>query len=399
MRQLAIRREGDEYLVGELGHGTFVELPPIAIEVIEALREGRTVAETARITLEKTGEEVDVADFAEALVGLGFVAEVDGVAVASSGDAELTLGGRTGAVVARLARPLFSGPAWVVYVAAFAGCVLALTTVPRLRPTYRQLFFLPNPVLSVALLTVISLVIAVGHESAHWLGARVAGVPARITVSRRYYLLALQTDLSALWALPPRRRLGPLLAGMAWNTVLTAALITARWAVLAGWWHPPVTLARLLAAIILSQVISVSMQFLVFLRTDIYAVLVTGLGCRNLTRVSRLQLTRRYRKLTPAEARELAAAGPRDLAAARWYGWLQLSGLVLMLFYFTFYFAPATGHVIRWTASGLRTPGGFWQALVSGCAALVPAAVPPATWLRDLYRRRPVAHPASGEAH
>lgn len=48
-----------------------------------------------------------------------------------------------------------------------------------------QLFFLPNPVLSVALLTAAGIPLAMTHELAHWLGARVRGVGARITVSRR----------------------------------------------------------------------------------------------------------------------------------------------------------------------------------------------------------------------
>jgi putative peptide zinc metalloprotease protein len=222
---------------------------------------------------------------------------------------------------------------------------------------------------------------------AHWLGARVNGVPARITVSRRYYLLVAQTDLSALWAVPRRRRFPPLLAGIAWDTVRLSALIAARAAQLAGWWHPSPLMARLIAALIVTHILSISWQFFIFLRTDIYAVLATGLGCLNLTEISRLWMARRYRKLSPAEAAELAAASPRDLTAARWYSWVQAAGLVAVTFYFFAFVVPFTISVARWVVDGLtRYPAatlGFWEVLVSGVVILVPAAIPLLSYLRN----------------
>ena len=91
-------------------------------------------------------------------------------------------------------------------------------------------------------------------------------------------------------------------------------LIALRAAALAGWWNPGALGGRLIAALIVTHVLAISWQFFVFPRTDVYAVLAVGLGCLNLTRISRLRMARRYRRLTPAESAELAAAGPRDLA-------------------------------------------------------------------------------------
>ena len=67
----------------------------------------------------------------------------------------------------------------------------------------------------MALLTAAGMPLAMTHELAHWPGARVNGAGARITVSRRYYMMVLQTDLSGLWGVPRRQRFGPLLAGIA----------------------------------------------------------------------------------------------------------------------------------------------------------------------------------------
>jgi putative peptide zinc metalloprotease protein len=389
-RPLTITEDDGSVMVGDLARGEFIEVPPIAVVVIDALRGGHTIAGTADIARAHAGQDVDVADFVQTMCELGFVAGVDGTPIQSDGP-ELTDGGRAGAMLARLARPLYSLPAWVCYGLLFAVCLVTMIAFPWLRPRYGQLFFLANPVLSLALVTVISMVLRLLHELAHWVGARIEGIPARITISRRYYVLVAQTDLSATWALPRRRRYGPLLAGMAFDIVVLAALLGVRAAQYGGWWHLPAELSRLIAALVVLQVFAISFQFLFFLRTDLYGVLITGLGCLNLSQVSRLRMARLYRRLTAAEKDELAAADPRDTAAARWYGWVQLAGLALAIFYFIAFLIPAVVHLLAWIVNGLArsSPAGsaFWVVLVSGCIACVPVVLPPASYLLDRRRR------------
>jgi putative peptide zinc metalloprotease protein len=401
LRDLRINREGDEFLVGDAARGEFVAVPAEAISAISALRDGKTLAETAEQVRAETGEQVDVADFAATLIELGFVARADGVAL-SAGGPELGDGGRLGARAARLARPFYSAPALGGYGALFLGCLVTLTAVPFMRPHVTQMFFLSNPVLSVCLLTAIGMPLAMTHEVAHWLGARARGAGARITVSRRYYMMVLQTDLSALWGLPRRQRFAPLLAGIAWDTVRLSVLIGLRLAAHAGWWDPGPLGSRLIAALIVTHILAISWQFFVFLRTDIYAVLAVGLGCLNLTRVSRLRMARRYRRLNAAEKAELAAASPRDLAAARWYGWIQAAGLVLVAYYFVVFFAPLIISIARWIATGLYHDSpvtfGFWEVLVSGCVALIPPVTALLTYVRDHRGGRKPAPANSGHS-
>ena len=390
LRELSITPDGESFMVGDLARGEFIQVPPIAVTVIDALRGGLTVGDAADLARAEAGQDVDVADFVQTLREVGFVASIDGVPVGVDGPA-LNSGGQAGAVLARLARPLYTGPAWACYGILFACCAVLVTAVPWFRPRYSQLYFLPNPVLSLALLTAITVPLLFLHEVAHWLGARIEGAPARITAGRRYYLIVAQTDLSALWALPRNRRYGPLLAGMAFDVVVTALLLAARGAQYLGWWHPVPVVGRLLAALVLVRVFGISLQFVLFLRTDLYAVLITRLGCLNLTRISRLRMARRYRRLSPAEEHELQSADPRDQAAARWYGWVQLSGLLVALFYFAAYFVPATIHLLSWLVAGLAASSPatsrFWECAGAGCVLLAPAIIPPYTYLRDRQRR------------
>jgi putative peptide zinc metalloprotease protein len=122
-----------------------------------------------------------------------------------------------------------------------------------------------------------------------------ARVPARIRIDRRLYLLVLETDLTGLWGLPRRRRYWPLLIGVGFLAVVLAVVLAARLAAGAGLWQPAPGLARLLAALTLLQVASIGMQFFVFMRTDLYTVLVAATGCSNLWSVTRLTLHRHLR--------------------------------------------------------------------------------------------------------
>jgi hypothetical protein len=65
---------------------------------------------------------------------------------------------------------------------------------------------------------------------------------------------------------------------------------------------------------------------------------------------------------------------------------VQAAGLVAVTFYFFVFVVPFTISVMRWVIGGLaRNPAstlGFWEALASGVVILVPAAIPPLSYLR-----------------
>lgn len=394
LRPLSITPHEDEFLVGDPAGGEFIAVPKIAVVIIEALRDGHQLSEVAELAREHTGEDVEVVDFAQALIELGFVAEIDGRPVAASckrrGD-----GGRVGEWLSGVTQPLFSSRAWLLYALLFACCAAVLGADPRLRPHGTELLFLHNPVASAACLIVIGMSLAAIHEGAHWLAARVEGIPAQITISRRFYFLVLQTDLTGIWTLPRRRRLGPLLAGMALDTVMLAILLAARITAIDGVWHPPSTLARLIMALIALKVAGIVFQFFIFLRTDLYAVLVSWCGCLNLTRVTQLLLTQHIKPLPEHDRDELSQASTRELRIARRYSWAYLAGIAGAAWFFLSFFAPNIVTVARWTVANLeRTPPsqpGFWTGLVLGSLALAPAPLTILVFIRERARRIPHA--------
>lgn len=361
--------QGDRVVVGRADTGRFVAVPAVGAHALDLLAAGRTVADVEReVTPAGATEPVDVLAFARGLVRLGFVAAVDDARTdrpAPTPDAPT--GGWVVAPRAR-ARWLFSRTGACAAALCAVASVVMLVTVPDVRPHALDVFFLRTPARSLAVLTVLTYVLAGLHELAHVMAAAALGVPARLRITRRLYFLTFETNLTGLWALPPRRRVGPLLAGPAFDAVVLAVVLALR---VAG-----VGPDGLLAAVALVQVCAIVVQAFVFLRSDLYAVMTALLGCTHLQRTTRLLLRRTFRPLTPAQQATLAASPPRDLAVARWYRYVHVAGLALAAWFLVVLFLPSTWHLLTWVQHALVIAGpgtgAFAEALVLGVVLLSP---------------------------
>jgi hypothetical protein len=375
LRPLSITEQGDGFVVGLPGTGPFVSLPLVGRQAVERLAAGTSVAGTAALlTPADATEPVDVLAFAHTLGTLGFVEAVDG-SPWSAAPTRRTVMPRS---AAGRFRWLFTWPAGLVAVGSAVTAIALLLLDPAVRPSALDVFFLASPVRSLALLTVVTYVLAALHELAHVGAAAAMGVPARLRITRRLYFLTFETNLTGLWALPPRRRVGPLLAGMGFDSVVLAGVLLLR--------HIGAGPQAFLAAVAMVEVGAIVTQFYVFLRTDVYAVMTALLGCTNLALTTRLLLRRTVGRLKPDQESQLAAASRRDLDVARWYRWVHVLGMALAAWFFVVFFLPSTWHLLRWlgTTLGAGPAGGtFWESLVFGTLIFSPRLITLIVAVRD----------------
>ncbi|MBO2447230.1 hypothetical protein J4573_09050 [Actinomadura barringtoniae] len=362
LRPLSLVKEGDEILVGDPATGTFVAMPEVGGVVIEALRRGASAAEAAREAEDFAGEPVDIPEFVETLRELGFLeTEVVEREAEARRSAPIQARGWLRGVRPELARPLFGRVAWTFYALCVVVDVVMIAWSPSLWPRPgRDAFVFDDIGLSILALYPFALAVMAVHECWHWLAARAAGVPARFGVDRRVVFLVFETDLSQLWTLPRRRRLGPLLAGMAIDSVVLCCVLVVRQNAGGG------ELDALMAAWAFFLVSQLAWQCMVFLRTDLYAVLVTLTGCRNLWRVKTLMLRSTFGRLNAAETEELNAAAAADLRVGRWFRWLWVAGFLVVAAWVVAFPLPTIPPVFHWAVDGLSgSPGGwtFWSAL------------------------------------
>ena len=361
LHPLSLVDEGDHVIVGDTLTGRFVAMPPVGAVVIRALQAGADLSEARAAGERFVGQDVDVAAFVETLRRLGFIEQdVDRVT-------EWRQGPRR-----RVIRHLFGRTAWLCYTAALAWSVGCLVAIPDLRPRGNDVIPAANAGAHFLIFLLCCTVVTALHECWHWLAAHAAGIPARLSIGNRLYFVVFETDLSHIWRLPRRQRYGPVLAGLAADSTVLALLLAVRAGAGAGYLALPPSLLRFAATLTYVVVAVMAWQCLIFLRTDLYAVLVIATGCRNLWRVKTLLLRRALGLLRQPEQAELAAANDRDIRVGSWFRWVWLAGLGLAVAWYWMFYLPVLVGVIRWTTANLATgpaSAAFWYAL--GCLALL----------------------------
>ncbi|WP_407698663.1 hypothetical protein [Streptomyces fagopyri] len=268
LHRLDSRPDGDEWIVGRLATGRFVALPEVGKEALDLLGQGLGAAEVGRRLRETTGDDIDVPDFVEALVDLGFVAEVDGRATESPPPPKPTFA----RIRPRHVRWVLS-PVLPVLVGLLIAA--ALLTGPPVPLGYRTLLWSPHGSAVIALGAGVGWVLLLLHECAHLVAARATGVPGRMRLGTRLQFLVMQTDISGIEIAPRRHRLTAYLAGITTNLSVASLAALAAGAT-------DGTARRILAAVALLALLPLPFQLMVFMRTDLYFVLQDLTRCRDL---------------------------------------------------------------------------------------------------------------------
>jgi hypothetical protein len=387
--------EGDEVTAGRTDINSFGLFPADGAALLRRLESGSPPSEAALWYSAEYGEQVDIGEFLEVLDDLGLIA----------GDGEVP----PAATVRwqRLGQAIFSLPAWACYAALVGAGVVTMIRHSYLLPTYSHLFFTRSSLVILSLGIVFGqLPLQLLHEAFHALGGRRLGLGSTLRIGRRFYYVVFETSLDGLVAVPRRKRYLPLLAGMLADVLALAALTLGAAAL-----HPaspagpgavPVCY-RFLLAMAFGVVLRLAWQFYFFLRTDLYYLAITVLGCSDLQATSRQMLRNRLWRLLdrPARLADESAWTPRDRAAARWYSWLMVAGYALLLVIVATAVVPTavriTGqaaHELAVASSPLRVADvlaflalNFWQPAVAAALAV-----------RGLARRQRRPRPTSASA-
>jgi hypothetical protein len=168
------------------------------------------------------------------------------------------------------------------------------------------------------------------HESFHLLAGRRLGLRSSLRVGWRLYYLVFETVLDGLVAVPRRRRYLPMLAGMLLDLAIVALLTLIAAATIRPDGSLPLA-GEVCLALAFMTVLRFAWQFYAYLRTDLYYVAVTALGCPDLQPAARRILTNRFRRLLHRPLADESALHPRDRAVGRWYSWLMLAGYAFSL--------------------------------------------------------------------
>ncbi|HEX5402188.1 MAG TPA: hypothetical protein VFX16_07800 [Pseudonocardiaceae bacterium] len=315
--------DADEVTVGRTDTNTFVVLPADGATLLRKLADGMPPRQGKQWYAEQYGEDIDIDEFLATLDELHLLAPRGEAPMVANGGPVRWQG---------LGRAMFSPLAWVCYGLLVVAAVIAMVRQPDVVPRYQNLFF-------TRYLVVLELGIFLGqfplilvHEAFHALAGRRLGLSSSLHIGRRLYFVVFETVLDGLVVVPRRRRYLPILAGMIADALVIAVLSLAAVPLHeAGGTRSAI--GGYLLALAFGTVLRLVWQCYIFLRTDIYYLVVTVLGCVDLHTVARATAVNRVNRLLGRTDRlvDESTWHPRDRAAARWYSWLILCGYMVMI--------------------------------------------------------------------
>ena len=370
LHDLACRPDGQEWIVGRAATGEFVSLPAEAMTLLGVLRAGETIAAAKRQTDRAHDADVDALDFVGDLIGLGFVAAVDGERVAEERPRPPSLPWLRRRHVSWLLR----APV-LMAVAAFIAAGITLAAVTGSFPGYSAFFALPWPGLTCVLAAVICMVILALHEFCHLAAARAAGVDGWFGWGTRLFFLVAQTSVPGLWLASRGVRLRVFLAGMTSDLVIfSACSIGMASTPAAGTAHRILALASLIA------LLGVVEQFLFYMRTDVYLVVQELAGCKNLfgdaTEYLHYLAGRLARRSAPARPSPLAGLPPAERRPVQIYAAVVLAGCAVTVPVIAFYGVPVEiGVYVRAVHEFARGVSSSRVTLVADAAAVLSVSL------------------------
>lgn len=324
--KLSFLQDGDDVVIGRTDVDSYAVFPPDGAVLVQRLVDGMAPRAAAEWYEREFGETVDIDDLIETLKALGLLA--------SPGD---ELGWQSTVIRGRrFGQVLFSGPALLAYAAFAAFTGVIVIRHPWLAPRRDNIFF-THWLLVVDLVVMFGqLPLALLHEAGHVLAGRRLGVRSRIRVSRRLYFVVFETVLDGLVTVARRSRYLPLLAGLLADVVSMAGLTLVAWLLTGPHQHAPLV-ARICLALAFTAVPRIAWQFCVFLRTDIYYLGITALGCTDLQGATRQRLAELANMLRlPPWMFRIKSVDPetwhaRDRQVARWFVIPVIGGYIVML--------------------------------------------------------------------
>ncbi|WP_160723885.1 hypothetical protein [Bacillus sp. USDA818B3_A] len=335
---LEIRKDTKNYIVEDKIYGEFYEMPKICIDALNLICDGLPLGKIQiKLTSKYPEEDVDILDFAEQLLDMKLIANIDGIPFEQKQKPKPKLKpinklqGFTW-ITPQLGQFFFNNLSFFVYIALFVISVTLCIKKPALFPHYKDLFLTEYMTINIPVWLFLTFFLVLIHEFGHVLAMRAYNLPAKLEVGHRLFLVVLETDMSSVWKLPSKDRNILYFSGICFDTViLSGALITQL--VLGDGAGISNSIMKM---IVLDTFIRIVYQLCIYMKTDLYYVFENVSGCYNLMENAQHLISTKLPFVHKNINKDPFFAGERKIVIL--YSIFYSIGVVLTVaLYFTFY--------------------------------------------------------------
>jgi putative peptide zinc metalloprotease protein len=354
---LSVQKESENYYVGNAELDEFYSFPGTGVDILRMLQEGRTVAEVKSALADSAQDPIDVDEFIDTLIEIGFIYSPDdkhkfeqAVSNVSSGERRLIFKANQG-----FARAVFSLPTLAIYlsVVGYAAYSAAVDSTLLLNP---EAFYLSKHLTATLLLLALLYAFSVSlHELGHMLAAARQGINSKLGFGNRLWQIVAEADMTGLLSLPRKKRYLPMAAGMMVDVFNIAVItIALKWVIENAYDRFAI---QLLQAWALQIAITMIWQFNIFLRTDVYYLVCNFYGFTNLDDRARSFLSNQVYTVTHGRfGKRSDDYMPEHLSIARAFFVVWVLGRIAAVWFLLFVVAPTLYRYFERAYDAYRSP-------------------------------------------
>lgn len=355
-----ISQDKKNFIVEDIHSGDFYEMPEVCIDAINLINQGMQLGEIERLLKVKyPDEDVDLLDFANQLLELGLIAEIDGVKV----ERQLKLKGNLGfhRISPKLGKFFFNRFTYILYFVIFIVNLTLFFIQPSLFPHHMDIFVFDTMVLNVILWMFLTFFLVLIHEFGHVLSMRAHDLPTKVEVGHRLFFVVLETDMSSVWKLAPKERNVLYLAGLCFDNVILVI------ALLFQLLFPSSSeiAMGLMSLAVFDIVLRMLYQCCIYVKTDLYYVFENVSGCYNLMENAHQIIRQRLPFLKPKSSEEVVFSAERKTVFR--FSIFYFLGIAISIALYFIYYIPEVIHAGKQLFPGFGQPPtslAFWDAIV-----------------------------------
>jgi putative peptide zinc metalloprotease protein len=374
---LEIRTDKKNYIVEDLVSGEFYEMPEICIEAIKMIKVDLSLEQIElQLKAKYPKEEVDLLDFAEQLLDLKLVEEMNGLRIESKWKKHHTQGFQW--VSPNAGRFFFNKLTIKLYLSLFIVSLTLFIVQPHLLPSYKDLFIFNLMVLNIPAWMIFTIVLLLIHEFGHILAIRAYNLSTRLEIGHRLFLVVMETDLSSAWKLGSKDRNRLYFAGLCFDTLVLFIALVGQFS------NASLIIHGVLRFIVLDTFIRMIYQLCVYMKTDLYYVIENSTGCYNLMENAQEFLKECFKFQTKVLATG-EAVFDNERKTVQWYSIFYLSGVTLTIFLYLFFYIPQLILALKRILPGLQASTAtitFWDSVLFVFQILIGVVLLVYSWFK-----------------
>lgn len=272
LKLVAQKLNSEKYVVGNLKTNIFLEVPDEFMYILEFSNGSMSIKDIEDKIFQKYDVSIDVYDAITFLYEQNLIYSIDGNIIGDDNNIEYNR------VIKRVANFVFQKKMCYFYSILFVFNFFIIISNSNYFPkSSSAAIILDKPGLSLLVFLLISWLITAWHETGHFLAAVKLNIPVNIKLNLRICFLVIESDINGIWSIDKKSRYVCYLAGFFAENFLLFFVIICRILFSESFF-----IIQISNAIILIVFLNFIWQFMIFLRTDFYLILLNYFGISSL---------------------------------------------------------------------------------------------------------------------